>query len=149
MMARHHGMVGRRRYGGMGMFALPYFVIFELFGPVIEVVGTIAFIAAVSLGIISVGLALALFTVAVLFGLLISFSVLLMEERAFRRYPGWRCLRRLIFSAVIENFGYRQLNAVIRVRAWWTVFRAGGWGEMEAGFEQPEVSQAEVSPSAP
>jgi hypothetical protein len=106
---------------------------------------TIAFIAAVSLGIISVGLALALFTVAVLFGLLISFSVLLMEERAFRRYPGWRCLRRLIFAAVIENIGYRQLNAVIRVRAWWTVFRAGGWGEMErAGFEQPEVS-----PSAP
>jgi hypothetical protein len=75
--------------------------------------------------------------------LLISFAVLLIEERAFRRYPDWKDLRRLIVAAFVENLGYRQLNTLIRVRAWYTLFRSDGWGEMtRVGLEQTEPAEA-------
>jgi len=54
-----------------------------------------------------------------------------MEERAFRRYPGWSDLIRLTLCAVVENIGYRQLLAVVRMRAWYTLARRKQhWGEM-------------------
>jgi cellulose synthase/poly-beta-1,6-N-acetylglucosamine synthase-like glycosyltransferase len=137
MMMRHRGMLFRPRYGRVGMLAIPYFLIFEILGPILEVVGYAACVAAVTVGAISVPFALAILAFAVLFGLLVSFSVLLMEERAFRRYPDWRDLRRLLLAAVVENFGYRQFNALIRVRACGTVWRSAGWGEMKRVGAQP------------
>jgi cellulose synthase/poly-beta-1,6-N-acetylglucosamine synthase-like glycosyltransferase len=143
MMVRHRGMLARKRYGGVGLLALPYFIFFELIGPIFEVLGFAACIAAIAVGAISIQFAAALLGFAVFFGLLISFAVLLMEERAFRRYPDWKDLRRLIVAAFVENLGYRQLNTLIRVRAWWTLFHASGWGEMtRVGLEQAETAEA-------
>jgi cellulose synthase/poly-beta-1,6-N-acetylglucosamine synthase-like glycosyltransferase len=141
MMVRHKGMVGRRRYGGVGLVAIPYFIFFEVIGPVLEVLGYAACVTALIIGAIQVEFALAFLGFAVFFGLLISFTVLLMEERAFRRYPGWRDLRRMIAAVFVENLGYRQLNALIRVRAWWTLWRAKGWGEMtRVGLDSAEAA---------
>ncbi|TIP32099.1 MAG: glycosyltransferase family 2 protein, partial [Mesorhizobium sp.] len=37
----------------------------------------------------------------------------------------------LTVAAVIENFGYRQLNNFWRVKGWWQFLRGNqGWGEM-------------------
>jgi hypothetical protein len=69
----------------------------------------------------------------------LSFGALLIEGRAFARYPGWRDLRRLMVAAVVENFGYRQWLAVVRTKALWTVLRPDtGGGEMtRVGFSEP------------
>jgi hypothetical protein len=82
-----------------------------------------------------------MFALAFTYGLVLSFGALLIEGRAFARYPSWRDLGRLMFAAVLENFGYRQWLAFARAKAWWTVMRpASGWGEMtRAGFADPEV----------
>jgi cellulose synthase/poly-beta-1,6-N-acetylglucosamine synthase-like glycosyltransferase len=143
MMARHKGMLGRKRYGGVGMVALPYFIFFELIGPVLEVFGWGACIAGVAVGAISWPFALAIVGFSISLGLMVSFAVLLMEERAFRRYPDWKDLRRLVVAAFVENLGYRQFNTLIRVRAWYTLFRSEGWGEMtRVGLEQAEAAKA-------
>jgi hypothetical protein len=39
MIVRHRTMVGSPRYGRIGLVALPYFVVFELLRPVIELAG--------------------------------------------------------------------------------------------------------------
>ena len=143
MMARHKGMLGRKRYGGVGMVALPYFVFFELIGPVLEVFGWGACVAGVAVGAFSWPFALAIVGFSISLGLMVSFAVLLMEERAFRRYPDWKDLRRLIVAAFVENLGYRQLNTLIRVRAWYTLFHSSGWGEMtRVGLEAGETAEA-------
>jgi cellulose synthase/poly-beta-1,6-N-acetylglucosamine synthase-like glycosyltransferase len=143
MMIRHKGMLGRKRYGGVGVVALPYFIFFELIGPILEVLGWAACIAGLAVGAISYPFALAIVGFSVSLGLMISFAVLLMEERAFRRYPDWKDLRRLIAAAFVENLGYRQLNTLIRVRAWYTLFHSSGWGEMtRVGLEQAETAEA-------
>jgi cellulose synthase/poly-beta-1,6-N-acetylglucosamine synthase-like glycosyltransferase len=131
MIARHRTMLFRPRFGRIGCVAMPYFLIFEVLGPTIECVGYTLFVVAVALGIIPLAFALAFLAIALTYGLVLSFLVILMEERAFRRYPGWTDLMRLAVCAVIENIGYRQLLAVVRMRAWYTVARGNQhWGEM-------------------
>ncbi len=137
MVVRHRTMVGNPRYGRIGLVALPYFVIFELFGPIIEVLGLGALIASIWFGFASLQLVLLLMALSLSYGFVLSFVAILMEQRAFRRYPGWSCLGNLVLAAVVENLGYRQLMTVVRARAWWTIRRSAGWGEMtRTGFTE-------------
>jgi cellulose synthase/poly-beta-1,6-N-acetylglucosamine synthase-like glycosyltransferase len=136
MLFRHRRMIGNPRYGRIGLVALPYFVLFELLGPVVEGLGFAALAASAVLGVASPSLLLLTTGLAVTHGFVLSFVALLMEERAFRRYPGWWCLGRLIVASLVENVGYRQVMSLVRARAWWTVHRRRGrWGDMpRAGF---------------
>ena len=96
MIVRHRTMVGNPRYGRIGLVALPYFVIFELLGPVIELAGYAALIASVCFGLASLQLVLVMLALAISYGFVLSFVAILMEQRAFRRYPGWSCLANLV-----------------------------------------------------
>jgi cellulose synthase/poly-beta-1,6-N-acetylglucosamine synthase-like glycosyltransferase len=131
MIVRHRKMLLRPRYGRIGCVAMPYFIFFELLGPTIECVGYTLFVLSLALGIVSLPFALVFFVVSLTYSLVLSFLVILMEERAFRRYPGWTDLIRLTLCAVVENVGYRQLLAVVRMRSWYTLMRREQhWGEM-------------------
>jgi cellulose synthase/poly-beta-1,6-N-acetylglucosamine synthase-like glycosyltransferase len=131
MISRHRKMLLRPRYGRIGCVAMPYFIVFELLGPTIECLGYTLFLASLVLGLVSLPFALAFFFVSLTYSLVLSFLVILMEERAFRRYPGWSDLMRLTLCAVAENIGYRQLLAVVRMRSWYTLARGHKhWGEM-------------------
>jgi hypothetical protein len=59
-------------------------------------------------------------------------TAVLLNDVATRRYMCGRDLLRLVIVAVIENYGYRQLNA------WWgfvgtvqAMTGTGGWGTMK------------------
>jgi cellulose synthase/poly-beta-1,6-N-acetylglucosamine synthase-like glycosyltransferase len=131
-LLRHRGMVGRPRYGLVGMFALPYFVIFEAVGPLIEVFGFAVAVPSLVFGAIDVWMALLLLGLSLTYGLVLSFGALLAEGHAFRRYRRWSDLRRMMFASIIENFGYRQLGTLVRAWAWIAVLRKRrhSWGEM-------------------
>jgi cellulose synthase/poly-beta-1,6-N-acetylglucosamine synthase-like glycosyltransferase len=131
MLWKHRGMVARRRYGLIGLVALPYFAIFEAAGPLIEVAGYAVFVLSLALGAVGWSFTVFFLTLAVGLGLAMSLMTLLMEQRAFRRYPSWSSLVRLLGASVLENAGYRQLLALVRARSWWIQLRGGsGWGEM-------------------
>jgi len=156
MLIRHRSMLFRRKYGRVGTLAVPYFAVFEAFGPILEVTGYLVFLVSLALGVVSWPLALAFLGLSLSFGLVISFATLLMEERAFQRYPSWGDLGKLVSVAVIENFGYRQLMALARSRAIWTMWRGRGthtWGDMDrAGFgsvEAPATQPVEAELARP
>ncbi|HXG69044.1 MAG TPA: glycosyltransferase [Gemmatimonadaceae bacterium] len=109
----HAGMIGNPRYGAVGLFAMPFFLIFEAAGPLIEVAGYVVTIVAVWLGVIDRVFAELVFLTAVVFGALISIAAVLLEEVSFRRYPKVSQLLAMAALGVIENFGYRQLTS------WW------------------------------
>ena len=137
----YRGMIGRPRYGSVGMFALPYFLVFEALGPFVEVLGFIVFTSSFWLGWVNTESVIALFVVAIVLGASFSLGALLVEERAFQRYRGWRCFGRLVLAATIENFIYRQWYAVIRVRASFSMLRGTKheWGQMtRTGFATSE-----------
>ena len=137
-LSAHRKMLLRPKYGWPGLFALPYFVLFEMFGPAVEVAGYLITGAGISLHLIAPRIALLFFVVSILFGVLLSMSAVVLEEFTMRRYPSVADLGRLLGAAVLENFGYRQLLALWRVQGLWdAVSGKTGWGVMERrGFHQ-------------
>ncbi len=140
---RHRGMLFRPRYGVVGMVTMPWFLVFELLGPVVELLGLAYFVFLLlawgaehvmfpELDLVNPDVLVILLTASVLFSAFVTLVALLAEEISFRRYRGLPDLFRAIVAAFEENLGYRQLNA------WW---RLGGivealrktrhdWGDM-------------------
>jgi len=131
-LVRHRAMIGRPRYGSVGMIALPGFLMFEMLSPLIELSGYILLPVMWALGLLSPAGAWIFFVLAIMYMVLVSALAVLLEDIAFRRYPSVLDLGRLLIGAVLENFGYRQLTVWWRVRAFWEYLRGDlSWGAME------------------
>jgi cellulose synthase/poly-beta-1,6-N-acetylglucosamine synthase-like glycosyltransferase len=135
MLLMHRRMLFRRRYGRTGWIALPYYWLFEFLEPVITVVGVVLVTIGLIAGSVEPFVYVLILTLATAYGLFLSLGVILIEERAFRRYPQWRDLLRLSIAVLAENFGYRQWQAWVRFRATGrALFRGsrhrGVWGAM-------------------
>ena len=131
-LVRHRAMIGRPRYGTVGMISLPGFLMFEMLSPLIELSGYILLPVMWALGILSLSGAWIFFVLAIMYMVLVSALAVLLEDVAFRRYPSVLDLGRLLIGAVLENFGFRQLTVWWRVRAFWEYFRGDlSWGAME------------------
>ena len=129
---RHKAMFGRPRYGALGVVAMPYFVVFELIGPLFELASFFIVPVAFAFGMLDVAILVAFALVAVLLGVLLSVAALALEEFSFRRHPHGREVIRMLVYAVTENFGYRQLVDFWRLRGLWDVVRRRkGWGDMK------------------
>lgn len=126
---RHRSMFGRPRYGRLGLLAFPYFLLFELVGPVIEVTGLPVVLVAALTGRTSSPFLIAFFIVSVLLGALLSVAALALEEFSFRRHRTNRDVLRILIFAIVENLGYRQLVSVWRLLAFVDLLRKKqGWG---------------------
>ncbi len=136
-LLRHRKMMLNPRYGTVGLFGMPYFFLFEFLGPVVELLGYIAFVAGLLLGILSLKFAVTFFLAAVGLGVLLSTAAVFLEELRLRRYPRWRDILKLTGYGILENFGYRQLNTVWRFLAIISFLRKNqSWGAMERkGFD--------------
>jgi hypothetical protein len=80
------------------------------------------------------GQALVAFLLASLgMGLLLSVAAVLLEEMSFHLYQRPRHFGVLLAAMLLENFGYRQLTALWRLRAVaaWALLRRSEWGEMK------------------
>ncbi|MEX0817751.1 MAG: glycosyltransferase [Gaiellales bacterium] len=127
----HRRVAFNPRYGLLGTLAVPYFLVFELVGPVVELVGYPAVVASAALGTLSVKFFAAFFVTAILVGVFLSISALLLEEYNFRRYGDDGDAARMVAAAIGENLGYRQLVTVWRVLGLVDLARRRrGWGEM-------------------
>jgi hypothetical protein len=127
------------RYGGIGLFAFPYFVCFEMLGPFVETLGYLVVLLSFFLGVLDLQFLLLFVAAAGLYGIFLSVAAVLLEEMSFRRYPGWVDLTKLLVFAVLENLGYRQMLALFKVRAFLDVVRRRrAWGRMDrSGFGEP------------
>jgi cellulose synthase/poly-beta-1,6-N-acetylglucosamine synthase-like glycosyltransferase len=129
---RHRGMMGRPRYGMVGLVALPGFAVFEMLSPVIELSGYVLLPLLLLLGYLDLSYAAAFLVLSILYAMLVSILAVLLEDITFRRYPRGRDLAVLVGAAVLEHLGYRQLTVWWRVRAFWEYWRGDlSWGAME------------------
>lgn len=115
-LSKHRSMLLRPKYGRIGMVAYPYFWFMEGYGPVVELVGYLAFITAILVGWASTAYVLAFLIVAFVFGTLLSVAAVALEELVFRRYKHPADFRRMLWLSVLENFGYRQILTFWRFR---------------------------------
>ena len=128
----HRKMFMNPRYGTVGLLGMPYFVLFEMLGPVVELLGYIVVPAAFIAGVINLEFFIAFLSLAVLFGIVLSTGSLVLEELSFRRFPRAVDLLILMGMGVIENLGYRQMNTLWRIMAFRDFIRGNtAWGRME------------------
>lgn len=119
-------------YGIIGLFAMPYFLFVECLSPSVELMGYVITTLAVARGAISLNAYFLFFFLAVFLGVLLSLLALLIEESTLHRYSRMRDLAKLCLAAVLENFGYRQLLAYVRLKALFDFARKRkAWGHME------------------
>ena len=131
----HRKMLFNPRYGRTGIIAIPYFFLFEMIGPILEMEGYLMVIAAILLGIINQQIALLLFISSILLGTLISIASLVIAEKDVVHFR-MREICLLIFYAFIENFGPRQIISLWRVGGYFKMFgKNSGWGKpIRKGF---------------
>ncbi len=131
-MWRHRAMLGRPRYGSVGLLSMPGFVVFEMLSPVIEFSGYLLLPLLWATGRLSVAFTVTFMVIAVLYAVLVSVLAVLLDDITFRRYPRIRDLGLLILAGIVENLGYRQLTVWWRVRSFWEFWRGDlSWGVME------------------
>jgi cellulose synthase/poly-beta-1,6-N-acetylglucosamine synthase-like glycosyltransferase len=129
---RQRHLIGNPRYGIVGMAALPYTALFEGLLPLLEVTGYVTATVAALMGILNWDHYFLLLAVSVLFGASTTLMAVVLNDLASRNNSHKRDLGLLIAAAVVENFGYRQLNS------WWgcvgtiqAIRGKGGWGPMK------------------
>ena len=126
------------RYGRIGAMGVTNTLIVDVIGPFAEVAGYFLIPLLWLLDLLSIEYFLALTAVIFAFGVAISVGSLVLEELELRRFPRARDLFVLTLAAILENFGYRQLNNFWRVRGYWQYFTGkGSWGQMtRKGFKK-------------
>jgi cellulose synthase/poly-beta-1,6-N-acetylglucosamine synthase-like glycosyltransferase len=125
----NRSLIFNPRGGAISWLSIPFYLVFELFGPIVEVAGYFVMVAAALLGWISVPAALLFLGLAIALGVLLSTSAIMLEELSFHMYPRTRDVLRLYWVAILENFGYRQLTAIWRLQglARWMLGKKHKW----------------------
>lgn len=116
-LLKHKDMLFNPKYGRVGMFSLPYFWIFELIGPIVEVLGYVFIPLSWLAGLLDVRFMISFFVLVMLYGTILSVGSLLLEENTFRKYPKISQVLKLFFYALLDNLGYRQIMTIIKIGA--------------------------------
>lgn len=112
-IVKHKKMLFNPKYGSVGLIGLPFYLIFEFLSPIIEFLGYTLVVILMVTGTLNTTFALLFFIAAVLLGVVLSLSAVLSDEFTYKQYPKVKDAVQLIFLAVFENLGYRQLHT------WW------------------------------
>ena len=135
---RHKYMLFNPRYGHIGMLVMPFFLIFELMGPIVNIFSYvyIAFLFFMP-GYLNLPFVVLFAAISIIYGMIVSLVSVFAEEIAFKTYTSTKDVLVLVLYSFIENLGYRQIHA------WWQVtglidFLKGkkSWGKMKRkGFK--------------
>jgi cellulose synthase/poly-beta-1,6-N-acetylglucosamine synthase-like glycosyltransferase len=154
-LSYHRSLLFSRRHGRIGMFAYPYFLLFEFLGAPLEIAGYLALPIFCLLGILSIPYLVIFFLVSAVFGTVVSVAAVVSaawpewggEElkgppASLLRYRGGDVAILMLYG-FLENFGYRQMTLWWMVRGLWDfLFTDKGWEKFERkGFGEPATKK--------
>ncbi len=136
ILSLHRIMIGNPKYRQAGLIGTPYYFLFEMFGPLIEIQGIFAIIISSIFGLLSLEVLLLLMLTSIGLGITLSLFSLLVTEKE-QLYLNKDDTFRLILIAIIENFGWRQFISIFRIVGFFSSMRREkGWGTMvRKGFK--------------
>jgi cellulose synthase/poly-beta-1,6-N-acetylglucosamine synthase-like glycosyltransferase len=132
----HRKMIFNRKYGTNGTIAMPYFFIFEMLGPVLEIQIYLTLIVGLFFGIFDGVLLLLLFAVTVGLGMFVTLISIFLQEKYTEPFSIKDTIK-LVFYTILENFGWRQFVSIYRSFGYFTSFKKNhNWGVMKRkGFK--------------
>ena len=111
----HKSLLLNPRYGTVGLMAIPYNWVFELFGAVVEALGYVIIPFSLIMGELNMFFFVIYFLLAVLLGVILSIGSLILEQYTRKSIMTAKQCLSLSLYAVLENFGYRQMITVFRL----------------------------------
>ncbi|MGG4167411.1 glycosyltransferase [Rossellomorea vietnamensis] len=127
----HRRLLFNPKYGSIGMISMPYFLIIEFLGPVVELMGYLIMVLSIFLGGVYLEFAILLFLLSILYGSVLSMAAVLLEEWSVRKFPKATDIGRLFAYSLTETLWYRPLTVFWRCEGILDVIRKKrGWGEM-------------------
>ena len=139
-LSRHKNMLFNRKYGRLGMVTLPTFLLVDLISPVMEIIGYFLIILLILFGWLEAKYIIALL-VLFSFGVLITVMSLMIEQDEIEQFTNPMDIFKVLLTACVENFGYRQICSFWRMRGLFQHFggKKATWGKMErVGFKTAE-----------
>ena len=131
IMTYHFKMFFNRSYGAAGFLAFPYFFFFEMMGPWFEIQGALVFLVSIITGAIKLPSVAVIFAASVLLGIFVSLCSLFIAEYR-TKYYSFKDKAIMIMYAFLENFGFRQILGLVRIKGYISSLRnVSGWGKME------------------
>lgn len=129
---KHRRMLFNPRYGAPGVLGIGQIFVVDLLTPIFEVAGYVTIPLMWWAGLLSADFFWAYLGITFMYGVFMSVSALALEEVGQRRFPGVGSLLALTLTAVVENFGYRQINNLWRLHGIWQFLRGDrSWGRMD------------------
>lgn len=142
VLQTNKAMIGRRRYGRLGLVTLPFLFLFEWVAVPLEAIGVVMLLALAVTGGLNGQASLSLFGACQVLGTLITFTAVFAADRYLGQYKKPRDLARLLWYALLSQFGYRQITLFWRLKSLRNTAQV--WGEMtRTGFAKsppPESS---------
>jgi peptidoglycan-N-acetylglucosamine deacetylase len=140
ILSYHRKILFNPKYKQPGLIAFPYFFIFEMVGPFIEVVGYLALFTGAILGLLNFSIFVFLFSAGIGYGIIISLFSLLVAEKKTVFYSNKETFI-LVLYAILENFGYRQIMSIHRaVSTAKSLKESGSWGSQKRqGFQKKKT----------
>ncbi len=106
---KHWRMIFNPRFGTLGLLSLPFQALVEGLGAIVEPLGYIAIPLLACFDPSRLRLLLPILLLGLAYAGVLSVSAVVLEEMTHRRYRSARSLAILLFYALVENLGYRQL----------------------------------------
>ncbi len=145
ILSYHRHMILDPSYKQTGLVAMPYFFFFEMVGPLIEIQGYLALIAGIILGVSILEIVLLLITASILLGIVYSLLALYINE-SNQETLSFKDMMKLLFIAVIENFGWRQFISIYRGISYFSALKeTHEWGQMNRVGFQANANQTKSS----
>lgn len=145
---KHLDLLGRRRYGIMGMVSLPYWLLFEFLAPVVEFLSLLIFAVLCAMGRVDWTFFFILLAFVLSFAYAYSAMSLLTEVLTFNQYRRKRDMLRLLGSVLLEPFLFHPLVvwAALSGHKDYLLRRNKGWGDMKrSGFARPGSTASAAS----
>jgi len=135
-LSLHRHLSFSRRAFVIGWLVVPYFWVFEVAGPFVEIFATGWWVWGTASGRIPVPFIVLMIVIATILNLLISLHTLLLDDLDGRRI-GIEDKLSVLSTALWEPLWYRPLIVWARIRGTWKYLRGdGSWGSMKRrGFK--------------
>ncbi|MCP3677073.1 MAG: glycosyltransferase family 2 protein [Deltaproteobacteria bacterium] len=159
-MYYHRKMIFNKKHGSIGLFALPYFLLFELLGAPVELLGYLTLPLLFYMDNLNYSYLLMFLMVAVAYGILLSVASVVIcawpqkvakidgQGRSLLHFNNNHEILTLVLYGFLENLGYRQLILLSRVNGiinycrgnkGWSKFKRKGFYSREKGLGKDAV----------
>lgn len=108
----HKGMFFNPKFGIVGLLGFPVYVIFEVYGPVVEFTAYVLFVIGLFLGIVPLNVVIWFIILAWGYISLLSIATYFLNTITFNRFRKIQDAVRIVWLAFIEMFGFRQYRAM-------------------------------------